>query len=141
MESSTEAPSYLLHGNIAINAQFCPPATAMSTSTTSLATSYDFVIVGGGTSGLTVANRLSEDSGTHVLVLEAGGNHLTDPRVIIPALCMQAPGSELDWQLMTVPQVRFHLRSNCVWHILKLVIGAIERSQDSPTPRSPSRRL
>ena len=110
----------------------------MSTSTTSLASSYDFVIVGGGTSGLTVANRLSEDSKTHVLVLEAGGNHLTDPRVIVPALCMQAPGSELDWQLMTVPQVSFYPIPNHVWHLLTFVIGAVERSQDSPTARSPS---
>ena len=33
---------------------------------------YDYVIVGGGTSGLVVANRLSEDAGTSVLVIEAG---------------------------------------------------------------------
>jgi len=33
---------------------------------------YDYVIVGGGTSGLVVANRLSEDAGTSVLVVEAG---------------------------------------------------------------------
>ena len=77
----------------------------MSTSTANMADSYDFVIIGGGTSGLTVAARLSQDSEIQVLVLEAGGDHLTDPRVLIPALCMQAPGSELDWQFVTVPQV------------------------------------
>ena len=55
-----------------------------------------------------MANRLSENPEVHVLVLEAGGNHLADPRVIVPALCMQAPSSELDWQFMTVPQVSFY---------------------------------
>jgi ribulose 1,5-bisphosphate synthetase/thiazole synthase len=37
-----------------------------------LADSYDYVIIGGGTAGLTVADRLTEDPGVTVLVIENG---------------------------------------------------------------------
>ena len=113
----------------------------MSTSTTDLESSYDFFIVGGGTSGLTIASRLSEDSGINVLVLEAGANHLTDPRVIVPALCMQAPGSDLDWQFLTVPQVSSHHVLNHIWRVVTSIAGAVGKSQDSSTTRSPPWRL
>lgn len=39
------------------------PFQGIQPSKRELATAYDYVIVGGGASGLTVANRLSEDSG------------------------------------------------------------------------------
>ncbi|KAF7860825.1 hypothetical protein EAF04_008343 [Stromatinia cepivora] len=39
-----------------------------------------YIVIGGGTSGLVVANRLTEDPDFHVLVLEAGVNHDDDPR-------------------------------------------------------------
>ncbi len=66
---------------------------------------YDFVVIGGGISGLVVAGRLSEDPNVQVLVLEAGENHLNDPRVKIPGLCMSLQGSEADWNFATAPQV------------------------------------
>lgn len=78
---------------------------AASTSATLPASEYDFIVVGGGTSGLVVAARLTEDPNVQVLVLEAGQDHLADPRVNIPAMWAATLGSELDWQFVTTPQV------------------------------------
>lgn len=40
--------------------------------------SFDYVIVGGGTAGLTLAKRLSEEEGNSVAVIEAGSFYETD---------------------------------------------------------------
>lgn len=67
---------------------------------------HDFVIVGGGLAGLVIAARLTEDPNISVLVLEAGEDHTTDPRIRTPASWPSVLGSdEFDWDYRTVPQV------------------------------------
>ena len=87
---------------------------SMSTSSHSEAPvndDWDFVVVGGGTTGLVVAARLTEDSQTRVLVLEAGNDHSTDPRVNVPALWPSVLKSDVDWAFETTPQVSDILQS------------------------------
>lgn len=70
------------------------------------AQNFDYVISGGGTAGLVVANRLSEDPNTTVLVLEAGSNHLDDDRLLILGLVLSVhQNPEYDWSFWSAPQV------------------------------------
>ncbi|CAG9953133.1 unnamed protein product [Clonostachys rosea f. rosea IK726] len=67
-------------------------------------TSFDFVIIGGGTAGLVVASRLSENPAHRVLVLEAGEEHIDDPRVKTPAFYAGLFHSDSDWDFKSEPQ-------------------------------------
>ncbi|KAG8627358.1 hypothetical protein KVT40_004841 [Elsinoe batatas] len=64
--------------------------------------SYDYVIVGGGASGLTVANRLTENPSIKVLVIEAGDFDQAEDFITIPALAGGAVGTKYDWNLSYV---------------------------------------
>ncbi|MGH2414763.1 MAG: GMC family oxidoreductase, partial [Microcystaceae cyanobacterium] len=64
---------------------------------------YDYIVVGAGSAGCVVANRLTEDRETTVLLLEAG-NPDTKPEIQIPAECVNLLGSEVDWGYFSEPE-------------------------------------
>lgn len=68
---------------------------------------FDYLIVGGGTAGLTVAARLSENPDITVGVLEAGPARLDDPSILTPAAFPSLLGNkDYAWLMKTVQQVR-----------------------------------
>ena len=69
-----------------------------------IAHSFTHIVVGGGTAGLVVANRLSDDPEIKVGVLEAGSSAIDDARIKVPGRFGEALGSELDWQFETTQQ-------------------------------------
>lgn len=80
-------------------------ASAHCTIDEFLAQQYDFIIVGGGTAGLAVAARLTENPDVNVGVLEAGKNRLNDMLVDTPGLFVQMLGNkDYDWIYRTTPQ-------------------------------------
>ncbi|KAF8912301.1 alcohol oxidase [Mucidula mucida] len=72
---------------------------------------YDFVIVGAGPGGSTVANRLTEDASNSVLLVEAGGANDGDITVDVPLLCTRlTPNTPYDWNYTTIPQAGLNNR-------------------------------
>jgi len=67
----------------------------------------DYVVIGGGTAGLVVAARLTEDPSITVGVLEAGEARLEDQKVLTPTSYPTLIGrGDYDWLMTSVPQVR-----------------------------------
>ena len=64
---------------------------------------YDYIIVGAGSAGCVLANRLSEDPSVRVLLLEAGGKDRS-PNIKIPAAFAKQFHTKLDWDYDTEPE-------------------------------------
>ncbi|KAK1251477.1 hypothetical protein MKX07_006956 [Trichoderma sp. CBMAI-0711] len=65
--------------------------------------SFDFLVIGGGTAGLVVASRLSQDGRFIVGVIEAGGPVNGREDVDIPGYFGKSLGSEIDWKFRSAP--------------------------------------
>lgn len=65
---------------------------------------FDFLVIGGGTAGLIVATRLSENLDITVGVLEASPAAFDEPLIDIPGRFGASLGSKYDWKFETTPQ-------------------------------------
>lgn len=70
---------------------------------------YDYIIIGAGSAGCVLANRLSADPANEVLLLEAGGKD-RDPYIHLPGAYAQLFKKSYDWGYWSEPQAHLNNR-------------------------------
>lgn len=71
-----------------------------------MSTEFDYIVVGGGSSGCALAARLSEDPSVSVCLLEAGPSDVDDPNILQLGEWMHLLDSGYDWDYPIEPQER-----------------------------------
>ena len=77
---------------------------ALSQLSTASSASHDYVIVGAGTAGLVLANRLSQDPSISVAVVDPGPDRRGNPTVENPQIWSELLGGPVDWSYESTPQ-------------------------------------
>ncbi|XP_063988367.1 glucose dehydrogenase [FAD, quinone] [Diachasmimorpha longicaudata] len=93
--------------------------------TKNLLQQYDFIVIGGGSAGSVMANRLTEIPEWNVLLIEAGGHEteITD----VPILSLYLHKSKIDWKYRTQPQksaCQAMVDQRCCWTRGKVLGGS-----------------
>ena len=89
-------------------------ALAFPAESTTFSETYDYIIIGGGTAGLTLASRLSENHQIQVAVVEAGGHYEIDSgnNSVVPGYASYGVSTDpaaanntplIDWGFVTAP--------------------------------------
>ncbi|KAL8819731.1 MAG: hypothetical protein Q9223_001888 [Gallowayella weberi] len=87
-------------------------SVTQSSGTPGVNTTFDYVVVGGGTAGLTIASRLAANPSVSVAVIEAGGYYEAQGNTsVVPGYCTAFAGTDpadtnpsIDWSFVTTPQ-------------------------------------
>ncbi|KAJ4360912.1 uncharacterized protein N0V89_001481 [Didymosphaeria variabile] len=116
--------TFLLHAAVVVS-ELSDGRARSTSSQISLKQTLDYVIVGGGLAGLTVAARLAEDPNITVGVFEAGDFYENTSGNLsrVPGYGAQVSTSGADWGLTTSPQAQLDGRS-ADYHIGKTVGGS-----------------
>ena len=64
----------------------------------------DYIVIGAGSSGCVIVNRLSADPSVRVLLIEAGDSGEEDAFVTTPGRWSSLMGSQYDWSYVTEPE-------------------------------------
>lgn len=83
---------------------------SLATPQTFASMSYDYLIAGGGTAGLVLANRLTEIPNVTVGVIEAGEDRTNDTKIQLPGYMFSLQqDAKYDWNFTSEPQVGLHI--------------------------------